>query len=55
MYGKYVNDDMTLDYDRIFTTAVGALQEQQKQIDQLKAENDALKQKIEEIENKINL
>ena len=69
VYGKYVNDVMTLDYDRIFTTAVGAVQEQQNHIEQLKAQNDQLvteteqlkssiqqlQQRLEIIESKLNL
>ncbi|MCF7733799.1 MAG: tail fiber domain-containing protein, partial [Akkermansiaceae bacterium] len=50
VYGKQVNDFRTVDYDRIFTTAVGALQELKKekdlQVATLQAENAALKTEL---------
>jgi hypothetical protein len=50
VYGKQVNDFRTVDYDRIFTTSVGALQELKKEKDAevkiLEEENAALKQRL---------
>lgn len=40
---KTVNDFKSLSYDMIFTVAVGAIQEQQKEIEALKAENATIK------------
>lgn len=50
VYGKRVNDFRTVDYDRIFTTAVGALQELKKEKDsevrRVEEENAALKKQL---------
>ncbi|MFN0127080.1 MAG: tail fiber domain-containing protein [Verrucomicrobiales bacterium] len=52
VYGKQVKDFRTVDYDRIFTTAVGALQELKKEKDEevnaLQEENAALKKELAE-------
>jgi hypothetical protein len=50
VYGKQVNDFRTVDYDRIFTTAVGALQELKREkdteINALQIENASLKKQL---------
>jgi Chaperone of endosialidase len=46
VYGKKVNDFLTLDYNQIFTTAVGAIQE-------LSAENTALKSQMSVLEARL--
>ena len=33
VYGKYVTDYLTLDYDRLFTTGIGAIQELAQQLE----------------------
>jgi hypothetical protein len=57
VYGKQVNDFRTVDYDRIFTTAVGALQELKQEKDaEVKAvqeENAALKKRLTEQEQRL--
>ncbi len=46
VYGKKVDDFNVVNYDRIFTTGIGAIQELSKQIDLLKAENATLKTQL---------
>ena len=45
VYGKKVNDFHTVDYDRIFTLNVSATQELARRVEQLEAENAALRQR----------
>lgn len=47
VYGKKVNDFHTVDYDRIFTLNVSATQELARRVEQLEAENAALRQRNE--------
>ena len=47
---KTVDDFKSLSYDMIFTVAVGAIQEQQQQIDELRAQNATLTIKTESID-----
>ena len=37
VYGKYVTDFLSVDYDRIFTTGIGAIQELAKRVDALES------------------
>lgn len=54
VYGRQVDDFRTVDYDRIFTTSVGALQELKKQKDaevkSLRDENAALRDRLAALE-----
>jgi len=50
VYGRQVNDFRTVDYDRIFTTSVGALQELKKEKD---AEVSALRQENASLRNRL--
>ena len=43
VYGHYISDFRQVDYDRVHTLAVSALQELSKEIDELKAQNAELK------------
>ena len=56
VYGKQVNDFRTVDYDRIFTTSVGALQELKKEKDAevkaLQEENARLQERLAALEAK---
>lgn len=46
VYGKKVDDFKVVNYDRIFTTGIGAIQELSKQVEALKSENAALKSEL---------
>lgn len=46
VYGKKVDDFNVVNYDRIFTTGIGAIQELSKQIEVLKTENAALQTEL---------
>lgn len=50
VYGKHVNDLLTVDYDAVSMLNVSATQELSKQIEQLKAENDKLQNRLMKIE-----
>jgi hypothetical protein len=50
VYGKHVNDLLTVDYDAISMLNVSATQELSKQIEQLKAENAKLQNRLMKIE-----
>lgn len=54
VYGKQVQDFRTVDYDRIFTTAVGALQELKKEkdaeVETLRQENAGLRDRLAALE-----
>ena len=50
VYGKQVDDFRAVDYDRIFTLGIGAIQELSKENDQLKSELQSLKEKMDRIE-----
>ena len=56
VYGKQVNDFRTVDYDRIFTTSVGAIQELKKEKDAevkaLREENASLRDRLAALEAK---
>ncbi len=43
VYGRQVSDFLTLDYDRIFTTSVGAIQELARKVDALEADRTEVK------------
>jgi FtsZ-binding cell division protein ZapB len=45
VFGKKVSDFHTVDYDRIFTLNVSATQELARRVEQLEAENAALRQR----------
>ena len=53
VYGKHVNDLLTVDYDAVSMLNVSATQELSKQIEQLKAENAKLQNRLMKIEAKI--
>jgi endosialidase-like protein len=57
VYGRQVDDFLAVNYDQIFTTAVGALQEVKKQKDAevkaLQDENTALRRQLVEQENRL--
>lgn len=46
VYGKKVDDFNVVNYDRIFTTGIGAIQELSKQVEALKVENTSLKAEL---------
>ncbi len=50
VYGKHVNDLLTVDYDAVSMLNVSATQELSKQIEQLKAENAKLQDRLMKIE-----
>ena len=50
VYGKHVNDLLTVDYDAVSMLNVSATQELSKQIEQLKAENTKLQNRLLKIE-----
>jgi len=50
VYGKEVHDFRAIDYDRIFTTGIGAIQELSKQNDELKSETLELKTRLDKLE-----
>ena len=50
VYGKHVNDLLTVDYDAVSMLNVSATQELSKQIEQLKAENAKLQNRLMKIE-----
>jgi len=58
VYGKFVNDFHTVNYDYLFTTGLSAMQEmirhqesQEKQIEQLKSSNQSILNRLAEIES----
>jgi Chaperone of endosialidase len=52
VYGKKVSDFHTVDYDRIFTLNVSATQELARRVEQLEAENAALRQRNDGLQQK---
>ena len=46
VYGKYVTDSLAVDYSRLFTTGIGAIQELAKQ-------SDAKEARIAQLENEV--
>ena len=50
VYGKKVHDFRAVDYDRIFTTGIGAIQEMYKVITKQQAAIDVLEVKVSEID-----
>jgi hypothetical protein len=54
VYGKKVNDFRAVDYQQIFSMGISAIQELSKQVDELKAQNEALKVKSSQLENTID-
>jgi len=50
VFGKKVDDFRTVDYDRLFTTGIGAIQELSKEIENLKAENQTLQSKLNDMD-----
>lgn len=50
VYGKQVNDFRAVDYDRVFTAGIGAIQELSKQNDELKLETASLKDRLDKME-----
>lgn len=54
VYGKKVDDFHTVDYDRIFTLNVSATQELARQVEQLKADNEALRKENLELRHGLN-
>jgi hypothetical protein len=53
VYGREVSDFLTLNYDRIFTTGIGAIQELCAELKSVQTENAALKQRLAELESKV--
>lgn len=56
VYGRRVDDFRTVDYDRVFSTGLAAIQEVAKQVDALKASearNAVLEQRVRELEAKV--
>jgi len=53
VYGKEVNDFRSLDYDRIFTIGIGAVQELSRENDQLRAEVQELKEEIAQVKTMV--
>jgi hypothetical protein len=53
VYGKEVNDFRSIDYDRIFTIGIGAVQELSKENDQLRAEVQELKDEIAQVKTMV--
>jgi len=48
--GDEAHDSLTVNYSKLSTVAIGAIQEQQKKIDRLEAENRKLRERLERIE-----
>jgi Chaperone of endosialidase len=46
VYGRKVDDFLTVNYDRLFTTGIGAIQELSGQVKSLQTENDDLRAKL---------
>ena len=46
VYGRRVDDFLTVDYDRIFTTGIGAIQDLSRQMKSLQDENAALRREL---------
>ena len=53
VYGKKVNDFLTLEYNQIFTTAIGAIQELSSENTQLKTQMASLEQRLAALESKL--
>jgi hypothetical protein len=53
VYGSEVSDFSTLDYDRIYTTSVGAIQELARKVEAGEAENGALKTRQTDLEARL--
>ncbi len=51
VFGKQVDDFRTVDYDRIFTLGISAMQELTRENGARKAENDALKTRLEQFDS----
>ena len=54
VYGKYVTDLLSVNYDRIFTTGIGAIQELARRVEKLQAGESrlaALEQKAAHVDN----
>ena len=50
IYGHYINDFREVDYDRIHTLAVSALQQLSKEVNELKAQNESLKTQCQNLQ-----
>jgi hypothetical protein len=46
VYGRRVDDFLTVDYDRLFTTGIGATQELARKLETVQAENAALRREL---------
>ncbi len=53
VYGKYITDYLTLDYNRLFTTGVGAIQELAKQADAREARTTELERELAELKAQV--
>ncbi len=53
VYGKQVPDLLAVDYDRLFVSGIGAIQELVKQVDAVKLENTDLKSKLAASEKRL--
>ncbi|HWB61871.1 MAG TPA: tail fiber domain-containing protein [Chitinophagales bacterium] len=51
VYGRFVDDFLSVDYDRIHTLAVSAVQELARQVEALKKENTSLRAEVTEMQN----
>lgn len=54
VYGKQVPDILAVDYDRLFVSGIGAIQELVKQVDAVKLENAELKAKLAASEKRLS-
>jgi hypothetical protein len=54
VYGKYVTDYLTLDYDRLFTTGIGAVQELASQLEAKDARIGQLESDVAELKRMVN-
>jgi hypothetical protein len=54
VYGKQVPDLLAVDYDRLFVSGIGAIQELVKQVDAVKLENAELKAKLAASEKRLS-
>jgi hypothetical protein len=53
VHGRKVDDFRTLDYQQIFTLGISGIQQLSKEVDELKAANDALKKRLQLMESKM--
>jgi len=54
VFGKEVNDFKSVNYDRIFTTGIGAIQELATRFEEKSAQVNALERKVSELEKTVD-